>query len=633
MAEQCDHLAVKSHAVGCQLPTIGFAVVLALCLVAATPARASAKGAAGPLASPARHAIAAAKPKRCKARKVRVLLNGKAKCFTAAALRNGAPGANAVDMLIRATASRGLWRKRRHPSVYKALTRGGRKRLLAAERALYATSRSVGRQLLPFDPGTALARKRAGGGEETLDLQVPGWLDPKRQQEIREAVSGVQTVDATTSGSKTMKPPDASNTGDYQLHIKEKFVGDPCPNKDGLVVGIATFIVDRTRFLPSLQGDTENVATITVTFRAVVNKSSTIDSYEMLARLDSLEGGWHGSIEGKKLRPGVPPFVIVDFGDFKISAPTGLDKENEKHLAAATLQALLNTKHDEVDKWLKQAQVIFKDRAKCNKVKGDGGKLKPGQQKTFKGKVESIRGPTTNSKVTLRGLNGLEVVSAHEVTTAKDGTFEVTVRAPSTRSLAAIRAGQPYQLGVEGVSELGRAVGTVTFEGLPERISGTFSGTETRTIPGVGDSSATFSGTVTFVRTEASFDPSSATYEVEQLNYTTTASISGGGCSGSATDSASFGIQDQVGTLTLAYEETPGKGQAYEMLVDAERPEPGSMTVNCPTGSHDVEWAVAASLTTGNGNPYYTDGAIFRGTYSVGAGTSFTCTWDLKGSD
>jgi hypothetical protein len=404
-----------------------------------------------PAAAPA---ASAAKPKKCHAGKVAVRVRGKQKCLSGSAIRSRAPGANAPDMLILLTARKTVWPRKAHPSVTKSLGKAA-PGFLAFDRALYRASKAVGKPFVPDDP--TQPAKRAGGGDETLGLNIPAPVQTllekaERHQSSSESASGVQTKDAVTTG-KVIKPP--NTTGDYEVYVVEHFQGDPCPKKGGIVDGKATYSIERKGFLGN-----DNVATVTVTFTATVDKSATVKSYDLAAKLDSVGAGWHGSIAGKKLVPGRIPSSGQVSG-FTVTGTSGLSPAAEGQVAAATAQALSLAKGD-VDKWLEASQQIFKDRAKCTKVDGSNlQKLRPGQTRELEVDVKSIRGATTDDEIQVTGKSGLQVISPTGKTKATDGKLKVKVQGTKGHFKTLAGAAQPYELDVESVSELGRGVGTL----------------------------------------------------------------------------------------------------------------------------------------------------------------------------
>lgn len=423
----------------CRRGLVGVAVTLALAAV-------SSAGATAP----------SAKPKKCSAGKVLVRVNGKPKCLAASTVRSGAPGSNISDMLIRATANRALWRRPGRKSVYKALGTSSTG-VLAFDRALYGASRAVGAPFVPHDPGPTSAKRE----DETLGLEIPApikWLLDKaeRRQGGSEAASGEQTKEAATTG-KLLKPP-GSATGEYFIEIKESFKGDPCPKKGGVVDGKVIYSVSRTGGL--LEEAVVNVATVTLTFKATVNKAATITSYDLAGKLDSAQGGWNGAIDGKGLKPDriATPGQL---SGLRVSGATGLSATAQAQLAAAVQQALLRAKED-VDRWLKASEEIFKNRAKCTKVDGSNlGKLKPGETREIELDVRSIRGTRTDDEIEIKGRKGLEVINPTGKTKATDGKLKVKVRGTKGHFKTFAAAAQAYLLDVGSVSELGRGAGTL----------------------------------------------------------------------------------------------------------------------------------------------------------------------------
>src|SRR5262249_32230889 len=117
---------------------------------------------------------------------------------------------------------------------------------------------------------------------------------------------------------------------------------------------------------------------------------------------------------------------------------------------------------EKADLWLKEAQKVWLDKAACKKVTGDTGTLKQGEEREIEVNIKSIRGATADEEVELTGRNGLEVLSPKGKVKAKGGKLKVRVKATKRKSAAS----QPYVLGVEGLSELGRGVGTLEFKSV-----------------------------------------------------------------------------------------------------------------------------------------------------------------------
>jgi hypothetical protein len=406
---------------------------------------------------------ATTKARACKTG-VAVAINGKRQCLATAKAVGAAPGTDLVNMVIRSSADPRLWLRSAYPSMYKALgsKSGG---LLAFERDLYATSRAVGKPLVPEDPTQPANAARPAGGEETLGLNITNTpfelviQQAERVQGGTEAPSGVQTREAVTTG--TLKPPGGA-AGQYTVQVKEAFVGDPCPAAGGVVTGKATYdVVREASGLTALYKDVENVVSVKVSFSGVVAKNAQLDHYKMDVAVSS-EGGWRGEIHSKPTLKSGGVLRREEVGNFTVTAPTGLDAKGDQELASAIYQSIRLAK-EQSDAWLKSAQKIWRDKAECKKVTGAGGALKPGEERVVDVTIKSIRGARADETVKLQGENGLKVVSPTGKATAKNGKVKVKVRAPSQRYLTRRGAGGAYALHVEGVSELGRGVGTVAF--------------------------------------------------------------------------------------------------------------------------------------------------------------------------
>lgn len=594
-------------------------------------------------------AAPAAKPKKCPAGKIAVVTGKKRTCMTRGQLSRGVPsGASFGEAIASLTFTKGLWRGSGRKAVADPLGKAGAS-FRGFDLALVGASQHTGKPLLPDSPSPTA--KATGGGEETLGLDVSktpyGWSTDKAEQARKwvEEANGVQTQKRETEGSmyETLK-----NEQKYSFNLEETFQGDPCPKPgkkkgEGSVDGTLRLVATR-EVSGFLSNSIENVATVILDFHGYVGKDGKLKNYEVAARVQAADGSWRGTAFATGLKPRAGPTAPSPIPNVQIGT---VSRKIDTQTVTKIVYLAIDRGRTDVEKWLTASEGIWFTKAECNNVTPDkGGKIKPGQQKTIKIKVGSIRGPTTASTVTLKGLNGLEVVGAKEVTTAKDGTVEVTVRAAAgKRSLAALGATPVYELGIEGVSELGRGVGTVSFQSLPTRIEGSFSGTAT----GLGGTIVNewrFAGTVAFVLVEQSTGPAGefARYEVERIAYTSTYTYLDTfySCSGtSITESASLGRGDRGlysdSSLSLAYEPTPGKGHAYQIDVVAAPPAESFVIITCADSTLDMDlgWQVAAEIKTEQ-EAYYTDGTTFRGTYAGptwSGGGRCTCTWDLTASD
>jgi hypothetical protein len=402
-------------------------------------------------------AAPAAKPKKCRAGKVAAVVGGKKKCLSVSTLSAAAPGTNAPDMLIQLTARKPLWPKKAAPSVFKALGKYSAG-VLAFDRALYAAGRAAGKPLVPHDP--LGAGKRSGGVDETLNLNIPPavqWMleHADRTEGGNDDPSGVQTREAVTSARMLKLPADAN--GDYKVYLSEKFQGDPCPKAGGLVEGTATYSIERDT--GSLFGGVENVATVTVVFKATVDKTATIKSYNLTSVIVANEG-WRGAVSAKGLKPGA--FTRdTSLSAFIVAGTSDLAPLAQEQVAAATVQALRRAKED-IDRWLVGAQEQFKDKARCKKASGDNlKKMKTGETRTIQLDVQSIRGARADEEIQLKGQNGLEIVSPTGKVTAKGGKVSVQVRGTKGHAKTLAALAQPYVLEVDSLSELGRGATTV----------------------------------------------------------------------------------------------------------------------------------------------------------------------------
>jgi hypothetical protein len=397
-------------------------------------------------------ADAAKKP--CAAGQVRVVAKGKRTCMRAAALTRQAPAGDLPELLVRATADKTLWRKKK--AATSVLGKNA-KALFAYDVALVRASRAAGHQLTPREP---VSLKTGGDGDETLGLDISktpiGWVQEQaaRVERWKQGDNGVQERQAETTGR--IKPP--SGKGEYGLEVAEEFTGDPCPQAGGVVTAKATYTVTRTvdgLFSKSV----ENVATVKVDVRATVGKKGVLLDYTLSANFFMEGGGWTAAAHTNK--GAAKPGKILVPGDVASVDLTGsLDAATTAKVAAAMYRAIGRAK-EKADLWLKEAQKVWLDKAACKKVTGDTATLKPGEEREIEVNIKSIRGATTEEEVELTGRNGLEVVSPKGKVKAKGGKLKVKVKATKRKSAAT-----PYALEVEGLSELGRGVGSLQFKSV-----------------------------------------------------------------------------------------------------------------------------------------------------------------------
>jgi hypothetical protein len=401
-------------------------------------------------------APAGAAKKGCGAGKVRVVAKGKRTCMRAAALTKTAPAGDLPELLVRATADKKLWRGTKKPAT-AALGKNA-KALLAYDVALVRASKARGHQLTPREPVTG---KRGGDGDETLGLDISktpiGWVQKQaeRVESWKQQANGLQERQAETKGR--LMPP--SGKGEYGLEVAEEFTGDPCPQAGGIVTAKATYTVTRTvdgLFSKSV----EDVATVRVDVKATVGKKGVLLDYTLNANFFLKGGGWSAAAHTNK--GAAKPGKILLPGDVASVDLTGsMDADTTARVAAAMYRAIGRAK-EKADLWLKEAQKVWLDKAACKKVTGDTGTLKPGEEREIEVNIKSIRGAATEEEVQLTGRNGLEVVSPKGKVKAKGGKLKVRVKATKRKTAANV----PYVLGVEGLSELGRGVGSLEFKGV-----------------------------------------------------------------------------------------------------------------------------------------------------------------------
>ena len=399
-------------------------------------------------------APADAAKKGCAAGQVRVVAKGKRTCMRAAALTRRAPAGDLPELLVRATADKTLWRGKKKAAT--AVLGKSAKALFAYDVALVRASRAAGHQLTPREP---VSPKADGDGDETLGLDISktpiGWVQEQaaRVERWKQQANGVQERQAETTGR--IKP--LSGKGEYGLEVAEEFTGDPCPQAGGIVTAKATYTVTRTvdgLFSKSV----ENVATVKVDVRATVGKKGVLLDYTLTANFFMEGGGWTAAAHTNKgaAKPGK---ILLPTDVASVDLTGSLDADTTAKVAAAMYRAIGRAK-EKADLWLKEAQKVWLDKAACKKVTGDTGTLKPGEEREVEVDIKSIRGATADEEVQLTGRNGLQVVGPTKVT-AKKGKVKVKVKANKRKSAAT-----PYTLDVEGLSELGKGVGALTFKSV-----------------------------------------------------------------------------------------------------------------------------------------------------------------------
>ena len=380
-----------------------------------------------------------------------MVVKGKRTCVRATALTKRAPAGDLPELIVRAMADKSLWRGKKKPATAKLGKTA--KALLAYDVALVRASRAAGHQLTPREP----APPKAADDGDTLGLDVSktpiGWVQKQaeRIENWKQQANGLQERQAETKGR--LLPP--SGKGEYGLEVAEEFAGDPCPLAGGVVTAKATYTVTRT--VDGILGQSvENVATVKVDVRATVGKKGVLLDYTLNANFVAEGGGWTAAAHTNK--GAAKPGKILVPGDVASVDLTGsLDAASTAKVAAAMYRAIGRAK-EKADLWLKEAQRVWLDKAACKKVTGDTGTLKPGEEREIEVNIKSIRGATADEEVQLTGRNGLQVVGATKVT-AKKGKVKVKVKASKRKSAAT-----PYTLDVEGLSELGKGVGSLSFK-------------------------------------------------------------------------------------------------------------------------------------------------------------------------
>jgi hypothetical protein len=399
-------------------------------------------------------APAGAAKKGCGKARVAVVVKGKRACTKASALTRSAPAGDLTELLVRASADKTLWRGKKKPAA-RALGKQAA-RVLAFDVALIKASRAAGKPVVPREPTPPQKRE---DDSETLGLDISktpiGWVQKQaeRVQSWREQANGLQNSKAETKG--TLLPP--SGKGDYQLRVAEEFAGDPCPQAGGVVQAKATYTVERV--VDGILGEsTENVATIKVDVQAKVGKKGVLLDYTLNANFFAQGGGWTAA--GHTNKGAAKPGKLLLPSDVASVDLTGsLDAKTTDKVAGAMYKAILMAKQ-KADLWLKEAQKVWLDKAACKKVTGDTGTLKQGEEREVEIDIKSIRGATADEDVQLTGRNGLQVVGPTKVT-AKKGKIRVKVKANKRKSAAT-----PYTLDVEGLSELGKGLGSLSFKGV-----------------------------------------------------------------------------------------------------------------------------------------------------------------------
>jgi hypothetical protein len=238
-----------------------------------------------------------------------------------------------------------------------------------------------------------------------------------------------------------------------------------------------------------------------------------------------------------------------------------------------------------------------------------------------------------STRMTPRFINPTVFVEGSLATTGASMSWSIRLREIASGRIIGSDRGQVRAAGYfAAMLAMAKRLRAQLEKELCGRFTGTFSG---RTREGAGGQTLdySFTGTVTFARSSSGDSrPGYTRYRIERIAYRTTFTI-GGMCTGTATESASLGPDDQAANaLYVARTATPGKGRQYEINFTVERPAQRTLRATCSGTTVDYPWALVAQVITAPAQ-FYADASAtrLRGTHAV-PGTPISYTWNLRGS-
>jgi hypothetical protein len=420
---------------------------------------------------PAIGAAARAQAKRCGQRQVQVVIGKRSACVPVRRLTRGVPHgtdalAVALGRLSRARGGRRSIAAMLGPRA-KAIGRWEDQLVLAGRDALRAHGGLAAPDLGPRAAPPA-------GQEETLQLNVAdspiGWIE--RAEAFFHKDEGTD-VNNTTSTKGTLVAAKDGTSYDYASFTDES--GFSCPekkkgdtSKNAVVQEQGTLIGRRTVKLPRSPEQME-LYLVAFTITGSVNRAAQLQSYNITARVTGADAelanntfALTGSTKNLKAFSGTeaiiaPPVVTLSRGA----------REGD----AALMVDAMNYARGEGLKFLNNAENVFYKEASCLSTKVTKPHVKRGETATEEITVSSrITGKRVESNLTLDATDGAEATpKTAETTPSKAATVKVKMpaapRGSSTDRFATVAA-EP-SVAITGLSEQGRAVGTIDSQTLP----------------------------------------------------------------------------------------------------------------------------------------------------------------------
>lgn len=481
-------------------------VVLALGAPAVLPA----------LAPPAADA-AKAKARQCKKGQVRIATRGaRARCVKVSTLAKGLPRGRTRLLGSLATGSR-------IPASTKGSIAARLGRGLPAIAAWEARLVAAGQAAAARTAGATARAAQSPGTENDLGLELVGplgWAQSAAEfiKSVKEGQGGIRDTgrDQETKG-KLIKVGGES----YEFSVAEG--GEPklfCPNAKGVVKASGVLKVRRTYTPPGTQVPVVEQLTIEYTITGYVDKKATLTKYDVDVKVIGTGGGAGGTTTGsaKGVKPRATGIPIIAGDAIRIGGASGRDRLVATAIAYAQEEGL---------KFVQDAENRFNREASCLTTEQKPAKVKPGTQQEVTIKVISrITGKQVDSDLTLQPSGGAEVTPTTTTTTpSKPARVKVKMPAKGKGSSVRARAAASASVGITGLSEQGRAVGTIGPDGLPERFTGTIRAETTNPVERV-----TWTSDVTYTVAESAGHPdgsATARYRLSAASVTSFTDLAG----------------------------------------------------------------------------------------------------------
>lgn len=422
---------------------------------AGRPASTDARGEmrATAVVSPAKRRV-----KRCRRGQVRVALRGRrARCVPARTLGRGLPRTAAG--LLGSIVSQGRPGREVKGSIAARL--GSRAadvfrwedRLVAAgQQAIGARKRQLG----------IAARARARAAQENLGLELAGPLQwaSEAQAFIERLRSGGTDTGRANEQTKGRLISQEGETYTFELQGTDG-VQVKCPKEGGVVEASGTFKATRTYTVPGSGAVTETV-TGTFTIIGRVNRSAQLTSYDVKVKVTDPGSATptSGEARGIKPRASAKESAIITSNEVKI---TGGRAGREKLVAAAIGYA-----QREGLAFVQDAENVFNRQASCLKAEATPKTVKSGTTKDVTVRVVSrITGKPVESDLTLQPAGGA-TASPQKTTTTPSKPAKVKVKMPAKGKGSRARAAANASVSITGLSERGRAKGSIGSDEVPE---------------------------------------------------------------------------------------------------------------------------------------------------------------------